>query len=1044
MNARKIRVSPQSIGWFALVLLPAAIAVARPNPQVLVTKDVSPDSPFGTPSFGEEHGTTNGRINGIAVDPSNDQVVYAASEWNGVWKSTDGAQHWHIANHGLRSGITQKGPGPVLAIDADSQRLVYLTQPKDGRPYKSCTALQYQCGHFGGLWVSSDAAASWQHVDVPYCAYPVLPNFTSVGFSGGSAFALSDTSPCRLTVSADPSLATWTSLPDPPFPADGDHMSVAPGPTPVLFACQGAFVWRSTAPQTPGSWVAMVVPNPGYPPSCDGIASVPARATIPPGPGGAPPPADTVVVSTSGKVGTNPDGSDNIQTDVFVFDFSNGTAINIESVQQTPGCCGTSNVFVAPYAAPGSQLGPGLSYDVYRADRLEFWSQHTDGTWSLLPGSIHVDTWSMAFPSTYDPPHGQCTGYATNDGGVWSGCRYDGDWSLASSGFHALWATDLTGYARPIDATCLAAHAPLHGPCPVLYLPTADNDQRVTTTGGIPVNQWEYANDYLGDAGVTFIDPAVPNMALATRNGNYHFKISGDANPPVDFWPYQDVTIPDAGIGLQDGPEGGLSQVMTLANRTFDRDDLFGLQEGSATRSDFIYRNETMGRLGGDGQWLPVFAANDPSFNGGMIGALAASGGHDAPTLYVLTTDNADTSGSIYERGKIYKGQFSLAQPTITPSWSNASGYGFPSNLLNRAYSISVNPYDPNEIYVTDLGDSSIRVSRDGGLSWIPDPTLKDIATNHGEFDFDCGNFPIMDRYYYDKEIFGGQCPLLQVLFLRDQPNIRVAVLYPGEPAFSRDYGHHWIPLDVTHAGAAEQPILLPTSAFYDPTTDPDSGNKNTILYVGLQGRSVMAVEGPFPTLESGRITDCPICRLPRGRRVANVTAVVDSPGPQNVPMHPIGGGLYQGDFAFDSAETSRVSYHIVADGVPGPRVVQALTPTDVSTGVVALTSLPLARVSVELAGTGPDWIGLRFSNNGSMRLATVELRGVEIERPGGNLEIPEHDFLGSLDPGASVSLTVMAPGLGVLGVRPSVHAVDDAGRDVVFDGNATTVRRGR
>ncbi len=1044
MSARMIRVSPTGIGWLALVLMSAGIAFGRPNPHVLVTKDLSPDSPFDTPSLGEVHGTTNGRINGIAVDPSNDQVVYAASEWNGVWKSTDGAHHWHPANHGLRSGITQPGLGPVLAVDADSQRLVYITQAKDGRPATPCTALQYQCGHFGGLWVSSDAAASWQHVNVQNCAYPVIPYFTSVGFSGGSAFALSDTSPCRLTVSADPSLATWTSLPDPPFSPPGDHMSVAAGPTPVLFACQGGFVWRSTSPQTPGSWVAMVVPNPGYPPSCDGIASVPARATIPPGPGGAPPPADTVVVSTSGQVGTNPDGSANIQTDVFVFDFSNGTAINIESIQQTPECCGTSNVFVAPYAAPGSHLGPGASYDVYRADRFRFWSLHTDGTWSFLPGSIHVDTWSMAFPSTYDPPHGQCTGYATNDGGVWSGCRYDGDWSLASSGFHALWPTNMSGYARPIDATCLAAHAPLHEPCPVLYLPTADNDQWVTTTGGFPANNWEYLNDNLGDAGQTYIDPAVPDMALATRNGNYHFKISGDGNPPTDFSFYQDVTIPDAGTGLQDGPMGGLTSVMTLAKRSFDRDDLFGLQEGSANRSDFVYRNESMGWLGGGGQWLPVFAANDPSFNGGMIGALAASGGHDAPTLYVLTTDNADTSGSIYKRSKIYKGQFSLAQPTITPSWSNASGYGFPSNLLNAAYSISVNPYDPNEVYVTDLGDSSIRISRDGGISWIPDPTLKDIATNHGEFDFDCGNFPISDRHYYDKEIFGNQCPLLQVLYLRDQPNVRVAVLYPGGLAFSRDNGHHWIPLDVTHANAAAQPILAPMSAFYDPTPDPDSGNKNTNLYIGLEGRSLMAVEGPFATLESGRITDCPICRLQRGRRVANVTAVVDSPGPQNVPMHPVGGGLFQGDFVFDSATTTRVSYRVVVDGAPGPRTVQDLTPADVASGAVALTNLPPARISVEVAGTGPDWIELRFTNDGAIRLATVELRGVELVRPGGAVPFSEHDFLGALDPGASVSLTLMVPAAGIVRVQARLHAVDDAGRDVDLDRDATVRKDGQ
>jgi hypothetical protein len=286
----------------------------------------------------------------------------------------------------------------------------------------------------------------------------------------------------------------------------------------------------------------------------------------------------------------------------------------------------------------------------------------------------------------------------------------------------------------------------------------------------------------------------------------------------------------------------------------------------------------------------------------------------------------------------------------------------------------------------------------------------------------------------------------MQVLYRRDQPNIRVAILYPGGPAFSRDNGHHWIPLDVTHASAADQPILLPATAFYDPTPDPDSGNKNTILYLGLEGRSLMAVEGPFATLESGRITDCPACRMPRGRRIANVSAVVDSPGPQNVPMHPIGGGLYQGDFVFDSANTARVSYRVLVDGEPGPRAVQELKPTDVANGVVPLTNLPPSRISVELGGTGPDWVELRFRNDGAIRLATVELLGLELGGPGTTTKIAEHDFLGSLDPGASVSVTVIVPASAFdrLRLRARVHAVDDAGRDVVLDGDATTVRLGR
>ena len=1047
------RPSPRHLGFLALLLGLATptLSARAPDPSVLVVTDVSPDSSFGSPSFGVTHGVTSGRVNGIAADPAVDAVLYAASEWAGVWKSTDGANSWTQTSYGLRSGATAKGAGPVLAVEAYSQRLLYITQSKDGRPSKPCSITDYQCGYFGGLWVSSDAAASWQHVEPPGCADPTRPEFSGVGFSGGLAFALADTPGCRLTASADPKAASWTNLPDPPFPASGDLFSPAAGQTPVLFACQGGFVWRTTEPDVPGSWVALAIPYPGYVPNCDGIASVPSSATDPPGPGGAPVPANTVVVSTSNVFG--PASNRSLRRDFFVANFELGVVSSLGGFTTGRFGSGIQNVFVAPYASPGNERGPAISFDVYASDRWSFWKYDANGAWTVIPGEIHVDTWSMAFPASYDPPHGHCLGYASNDGGVWSGCGDQSEWLLASAGLSVLWPNVMAGFSRPIDSTCLARH-PDGRPCPVLYLPTTDNDQWVSDSGGTSVlgASWDYLGDNLGDAGETLIDPAVPNMALAFRGPpNYHLEVSPDANPPESFSSYQEIVFPDAFIGLQDGVQGGITEVMTLPNHGFGWDDFFSLrggppQLGGAEPADSVMRNESAGESGGPGQW-DLVTSGSPAFGPGMIGALRSSGGHDAPTLYVLTTTTASYSGSHYSPGQVYKGQFTAQSPTFTDHWLGASGYGFNSNLLNTAYSLDVNPYDPNELYATDLGDGSIRVSRDGGLSWIPDPTLRDVATNHGEFDFDCGNFPFnLFAYsrYGDKELFGNQCPVMQVVFVRDKPEVRVAVLYPGGVAFSRDSGHHWIPLHVTHEVAGEQPILLPSSAFYDPTPNADSSNPNTDLFVSLEGRGLERVEGPFATLESGRITDCPICRLPRGRRVVNVTAVVDSPGPQNVPMHPIGGGLYQGDFVFDSARTARVSYRVVTDGSPGPRTIQDLSPADVSSGVVALTSLAPARVSAEIAATDLDWIELRFRNDGAIRLATLELHGIEVVGPDGTVDIAEHDFLGSLDPGASVSLTLRVPSRGVLGVRPRVHAVDDAGRDVVFDGNATTVRRGR
>jgi hypothetical protein len=109
----------------------------------------------------------------------------------------------------------------------------------------------------------------------------------------------------------------------------------------------------------------------------------------------------------------------------------------------------------------------------------------------------------------------------------------------------------------------------------------------------------------------------------------------------------------------------------------------------------------------------------------------------------------------------------------------------------------------------------------------------------------------------------------------------------------------------------------------------------------------------------------------------------------------------------------------------------QDLTAADLSNGVAALTALPPATLSVDVLGTGPDWLELRFRNDGTIRLATVELRGVEVVTPRGRRRFDEHDFLGALEAGASVTLTLSIPSRGAVRVRADVDVVDDAGRNL-------------
>jgi len=224
-------------------------------------------------------------------------------------------------------------------------------------------------------------------------------------------------------------------------------------------------------------------------------------------------------------------------------------------------------------------------------------------------------------------------------------------------------------------------------------------------------------------------------------------------------------------------------------------------------------------------------------FGPGQVAGIYPSGGHTNLTVYALTSSNSIIN---YPPGRgpgqLWKGQ-STNQAPIS-SWTLAMGTA-PNNNLIQAYNIFVNPFDPNELYAVDLGDKTIKTSRDGGQSWDAIAKLKDIATNNGEFDFACASSSgAPSSAYRDKDIFGNQCPLTDMYFSREAPDIRVATLYPGGVAFSNDGGLTWTSLDINSADPSMQPIELPHSAFYD--------HRTSTLYVAFEGKGVKRIDLAF------------------------------------------------------------------------------------------------------------------------------------------------------------------------------------------------------
>lgn len=920
---------------FSLLAGVLACLAASLSAQITVT-DISPDLPYGTAggAFGPQgpYSTPAGRIVSLAIDPSNDSVLYAASEWAGVWKSTDAAHSWFQSSSGLRSGISVQGwnGGATIAVDGTrSNRLLYAVQDKDGRAFTSK----------GGLWISTDGAASWKHVDLPDCPQPAIQN---VIFAQGTPYVLAQKPGCRLWTSADPNLMQWTLLPDPPFPgiAFQAYLITAPKSSNTVFGCSGQdpIVYRNVNPAGGGSWQPANVPS-----GCRGLAG------LPPETGSEVADKAAVLVDSGNK------------KDVVIVDFTNNsfTSLNFASVQQNGGS-GTTSVWVAPYGSSGPAGTPAL-YDVFAADGCSFYYHNglfnswTDAGGATVcehkNGETHDDTWAMAFPSSYNRAGGSCDAYLTDDGGVFANtlsqlpvaglfeCVFNGPatgWVLASSGLHVIWGNTVTGVSHNYFPLVPCPDSS-QTTCPTLYLSATDNDAWAITDGGFSGQPWRWAGFGLGDAAEVWVDPLHSNAALGIRNGTYN--LMGDKSNPVIEQPPVDLPIIDnfatqfSFQGIATPAETGILQVMSLPSdpplRAYDYVGIYQTPCGPLGCFSTVVRLLSPFQLPTSiGSWMDL--APQAHFGGSEIGGLAVTGGHNTLTVYVLTSNQP---GLTFETGvgpgQVWRGD--VSKDGFIHKWTLAMGT--PLLGLVRAFNLYVNPYDSNELYATDLSSRTIKVSRNGGNTWVTSSVLTDIASHYGEFQISCGTFAWGQDGYQDKEIFANECSLTSVAFDPANPNIRVATLYPGGVAYSRDAGAHWIALDVTNNLAnSPEPIDLPNWAFYDPAPSPTTGYPS--IYLALEGHGVERLDGPFPTLGSVIVT-CPACSLLSSQGVGLIL-VVPTLG-KRAALQREADGIYRAHFLFDAAEIKSFQYYFLIDGQMSPTFTHTISNAERSSGVISI-----------------------------------------------------------------------------------------------------------
>jgi hypothetical protein len=837
---------------FALIAIAAAAAGAAP--AGIVVRDVSPEARSQT----GDGRSPAGKMMAIVADPVDPRNVYAASQWAGVWRSTDAGRSWAQASRFLATGSTSSRARHALAIDdLNPARLVYLTPDDDMRPDTPPPGPPPNPAHRGrGLWISTSRADSWVHVPLAGCPGPGL---VDAAFRGGTAWIASQG--CRAILSST-DLQTWRTVRLPSKAPNEPLVAIAVSNSSV-YACSSSWLARWKI----GGDAANPVWDPGsVNGTCQALAAVPGDP-------------DSVLILRSTTVKRNGETLPVWTVDRYHYGSPAGVTTSLGQVSIGGG---SGQPVLEAHARLGAGNGPGRSYDVVASNMLQFfvYDPTAAGNWRMIPNN-HVDTWGFAFGDA-------CTALSATDGGIFRAtdahrpCRLDaGDpWVLSSQGLHAFGSTGVVG----IGHACPSGS----GSCPALYVASGDNDTWVRMPDGV----WRTTGYSLGDSGNVLFDHGLskPKLVVATRGGTVRVFGNRDGEPPLDDW--GDHSPASAYFELAGPPqEPGLTQIQTIRNEpSAPCGDYLAALRGSQPGFDTVVRNTRAG-CAGDHQARPtdwVRLAPGVPLGFARVGAVAAGGGHRAPTVYLLSALMDRECRPLPDGGDLYKATVDPTTGALAAPFQKLprrSDRGAPNYALAR--NLFVDPYNPDHVYITDGNTGgSIRSSADGGASWKQEIELEEVASRGGEFRLECG-FPNCD----DDDVFGRTCPLSQVVFVRDRPSWRFAILHPGGVAFSRDGGAHWIPLpEVTSV------IDRPFAGWFDDS-------RFAALFVSLRGHGVIQIQAPFATLArvTFRVTGA------RTPALSTVFAVDETSGRSTrLELSPAG---FRGSEVIDAAGGA-LSYH--------------------------------------------------------------------------------------------------------------------------------------
>lgn len=775
----------------------AAFAAGLPAAALPGATDINPNSSDLDAS--DPDGASGGRMNGIGPDPNNSQIFYGATEWGGIYKSTNGGMSWsHLDNH------TPFATWDVAVDPSNSQR-VYATSFFEGRLPLATRA---------GINVSTNGGSTWAHpatatAPANSATFSCLaarrnePSAFGIAIEPGAPQNVYVGTSCGLAISSD-SGATWTFV-DPkrltasPFAGNAPNVwDVVARPGGTIDVCGDEGHFRSTNRGT--SWTASI----GLPTGTCSLAISPDEPYVLFASA-----ADNQFYETDNADAANPTwiarGSPETNNTQGRINFvatnqrANSGGNNLfdlwyGDVKLYRGGCTT------PASRPNPDIGGSprcpIGYTTLACSActppIKYGSPPTGwaGPFTRSVGA-HDDAGDLAFDVTQASD--ACPDLFSSDGGVYyntdngSDCQ-NPNWEQPNTTPHATWLFAMDGVNRAGDAA------------EDLSMGLQDDGFWVTNNAGAASPTW--SNKTCCDI---FDITADANRTIFSFCCGYAMNILGSGAV---------ATLPGGAITQFRFPD--------VIERVADKQYAMVTANGLFFTTD-ITLNPVV--------WTQLGAASTPT--GGFCQVqLGQSGG--TTTFYAQTGNcrQTETGG-----GQVW----TYAGTGSGGSWSRIDDNG----LVGGLSVFAVDSNNPQRLYAANLapGGPQMVFSTDGGQNWATDPELDSMMTAGGQVVYTSQVGPTAFTG------FNGYTQPSLLAFDPENTNIIVAGGRDSGVFLSTDGGADWsLVTDPFTPGSSGKPHLSnPHLAYFD---HEPAGTVN--VYIGTRGRGVWRLSFTIPVASAG------------------------------------------------------------------------------------------------------------------------------------------------------------------------------------------------